>query len=134
MAKPETNSYVTRWRRTGWLGRQDSNLCIQNWDSPRTLSSGREFEHAHLDNCISEKPIVVTGAQRPYNGLSTDGPINLLDAVKLACAPETRGKGAVVAFNGVPHTLHDALELPVGHEPISRGGQAPCDAKHSSAD
>ena len=100
-----------------------------------TLSSGREdFEHAHLDNCISEKPIVVTGAQRPYNGLSTDGPINLLDAVKLACAPETRGKGAVVAFNGVPHTLHDALELPVGHEPISRGGQAPCGAKHSSAD
>ena len=70
----------------------------------------------------SEKPIVVTGAQRPYNGLSTDGPMNLLDAVRLACAPETRGKGAVVAFNGVPHTLHDALELPVGHEPISRGG------------
>jgi len=48
----------------------------------------------------SEKPIVVTGAQRPYNGLSTDGPMNLLDAVRLACAPETRGKGAVVAFNG----------------------------------
>jgi hypothetical protein len=24
----ERPSYVTRWRRTGWLGRQDSNLCI----------------------------------------------------------------------------------------------------------
>ena len=42
-----------------------------------------------------EKPIVVTGAQRPYNGLSTDGPINLLDAIRLAAAPETRGRGAV---------------------------------------
>jgi hypothetical protein len=24
----ERPSYVTRWRRTGWLGRRDSNLCI----------------------------------------------------------------------------------------------------------
>src|SRR3981189_2761471 len=23
---------VTRWRRTGWLGRQDSNLCISKSD------------------------------------------------------------------------------------------------------
>ena len=48
----------------------------------------------------SDKPIVVTGAQRPYNGLSTDGPINLLDAVRVACSPESRGKGAVVVLNG----------------------------------
>jgi len=48
----------------------------------------------------SDKPIVVTGAQRPYNGLSTDGPINLLDAIRVACAPDTRGKGAVVVLNG----------------------------------
>jgi L-asparaginase len=48
----------------------------------------------------SEKPIVVTGAQRPYNGLSTDGPINLLDAIRVACSPDTRGKGAVVVLNG----------------------------------
>ncbi len=26
----ERSSYVTRWRRTGWLGRQDSNLRIRN--------------------------------------------------------------------------------------------------------
>ena len=25
----ERPSYVRRWRRTGWLGRQDSNLCIK---------------------------------------------------------------------------------------------------------
>ena len=32
----------------------------------------------------SEKPIVVTGAQRPFNGLSSDAQMNLLDAVRLA--------------------------------------------------
>jgi hypothetical protein len=26
-------SYVTRWRRTGWLRRQDSNLCVSEQDS-----------------------------------------------------------------------------------------------------
>jgi L-asparaginase len=48
----------------------------------------------------SDKPVVVTGAQRPYNGLSTDGPINLLDAIRVASSPDTRGKGAVVVLNG----------------------------------
>jgi hypothetical protein len=28
----ERPSYVTRWRRTGWLGRRDSNLCISKSD------------------------------------------------------------------------------------------------------
>jgi L-asparaginase len=48
----------------------------------------------------SEKPIVVTGAQRPYNGLSTDGPINLLDAIRVACSPDPRGTGGVVGLSG----------------------------------
>src|SRR5215468_2985347 len=48
----------------------------------------------------SDKPIVVTGAQRPYNGLSSDAQMNLLDAVRLAGAPQARGKGVLVAFNG----------------------------------
>ena len=47
-----------------------------------------------------DKPIVVTGAQRPYTALSADGPVNLLDAVRVAVAPETRGRGAVVVTNG----------------------------------
>ncbi len=47
----------------------------------------------------SDKPIVVTGAQRPYTALSADGPLNLLNAVRVAVAPETRGKGVVVVVN-----------------------------------
>ncbi len=62
-----------------------------------------------------EKPIVVTGAQRPYNGLSTDGPMNLLDAIRLAAAPETRGRGAVVAFNGEINAARDVTKTNTYH-------------------
>jgi L-asparaginase len=48
----------------------------------------------------SAKPVVVTGAQRPYTALSADGPVNLLDAVRVAADPESRGKGAVAVTNG----------------------------------
>src|SRR3979490_3274347 len=36
----ERPSYVRRWRRTGWLGRQDSNLCILESEFAKTLSPG----------------------------------------------------------------------------------------------
>jgi hypothetical protein len=36
----ERPSYVTRWRRTGWLGRRDSNLCILESEFAKTLSPG----------------------------------------------------------------------------------------------
>ena len=41
-------SFVTRWRRTGWLGRQDSNLCISDRNSPRLPARARGFEPLHL--------------------------------------------------------------------------------------
>jgi L-asparaginase len=63
----------------------------------------------------SDKPIVVTGAQRPYNALSTDGPINLLDAVRAAASPETRGKGAVVVFNGEINAARDVTKTNTYH-------------------
>jgi L-asparaginase len=63
----------------------------------------------------SDKPVVVTGAQRPYNGLSTDGPINLLDAIRVACAPESRGKGAVVVLNGEINAARDVTKTDTYH-------------------
>jgi len=63
----------------------------------------------------SEKPIVVTGAQRPFNGLSSDAQMNLLDAVRLACAPASRGKGALVAFNGEINAARDVTKTNTYH-------------------
>jgi L-asparaginase len=63
----------------------------------------------------SEKPIVVTGAQRPYNGLSSDAQMNLLDAVRLACAAQSRGKGVLVAFNGEINSGRDVTKTNTYH-------------------
>lgn len=47
----------------------------------------------------SEKPVVLTGAQRPPSTLGTDSDTNLLDALILAAHPDARGKGAMICFN-----------------------------------
>ena len=63
----------------------------------------------------SDKPIVVTGAQRPFNGLSSDAQMNLLDAVRLASAPAARGKGALVAFNGEINAAREVTKTNTYH-------------------
>lgn len=47
----------------------------------------------------SDKPVIVVGAQRPATGISPDGPINLLSAVRVAAAPQSVGKGVMVVMD-----------------------------------
>jgi L-asparaginase len=47
----------------------------------------------------SDKPVVVVGAQRPPTGISPDGPINLLSAVRVAAAHDSREKGTLVVMD-----------------------------------
>ncbi|WP_309671068.1 asparaginase [Gemmatimonas sp.] len=47
----------------------------------------------------SDKPVIVVGAQRPATGISPDGPINLLAAVRVAVAPQAKGKGVMVVMD-----------------------------------
>ena len=63
----------------------------------------------------SAKPIVVTGAQRPFTALSTDGPMNLLDAFRVATHSETHGKGAVVVANGEINAARDVTKTNTYH-------------------
>ncbi len=63
----------------------------------------------------SAKPIVVTGAQRPFTALSTDAPLNLLDACKVAACPDTRGKGVVVVTNGEINSARDVTKANTYH-------------------
>ncbi len=44
-------------------------------------------------------PVVLVGAQRPSNALGTDAGMNLLNAVRVAGAPEARGLGVLVLLN-----------------------------------
>jgi len=43
--------------------------------------------------------VVVVGSQRPPTGLSSDAGLNLLNAVRVAAAPEARGLGVLVLLN-----------------------------------
>lgn len=47
----------------------------------------------------SDKPVIVVGAQRPATGISPDGPMNLLSAVRTAAAPSAVGKGVMVVMD-----------------------------------
>ena len=59
----------------------------------------------------SDKPVVLVGAQRPPTGISPDGPINLLAAVRVAAAHDSRGKGALVVMDDRIISARDAQKL-----------------------
>jgi len=48
----------------------------------------------------SDKPVVVVGAQRAASERDSDGPRNLLEAVRVAVSSESVGKGTLVVMNG----------------------------------
>jgi L-asparaginase len=48
----------------------------------------------------SDKPVVVVGAQRPSSYPDSDGPRNLLDAVRVVVSAQARGRGTLVVMNG----------------------------------
>lgn len=47
----------------------------------------------------SKKPVVIVGAMRPATAISADGPMNLLNAVKLAADPQAQDRGVLIAMN-----------------------------------
>jgi L-asparaginase len=63
----------------------------------------------------TDKPIVVTGAQRPYSAISSDGPINLFDSIRVACASASRGKGVLVTFNQEINAARDVTKTNTYH-------------------
>jgi L-asparaginase len=61
---------------------------------------------------LPEKPVVFTGAMRPASDIGWDGPSNLLDSVRVAASPLSRGKGALVCMS---ERIHSALEVTKTH-------------------
>jgi L-asparaginase len=53
-----------------------------------------------LDLTVGDsRPVVVTGAMRPADGIGIDGPANLYNAVRVAGTESARGRGTMVLMN-----------------------------------
>lgn len=58
----------------------------------------------YLDLTVqSDKPVVVTGAMRSSNEVGADGPVNLLESIRVAADKRSRGRGTLVVFNDEIH-------------------------------
>lgn len=57
-----------------------------------------------LQNVLdTEIPIVLVGSMRPSTAIGADGPANLYEAMRVASAPESRGRGVLVVLNDTIH-------------------------------
>jgi L-asparaginase len=64
-----------------------------------------------LDLTVADpRPVVVTGAMRPADGVGIDGPANLLNAVRVAASPAARGRGAMILMNDEVLAARDATK------------------------
>ena len=59
----------------------------------------------------SDKPVAYTGAQHLADDPDSDGPRNLTGAIRFVAAPQSRGLGVVIAFDGEAHAARDATKI-----------------------
>src|SRR5712691_208280 len=70
---------------------------------------------------ISTKPVILVGAQRPASDPDSDGPRNLISAIRVAIASEAVGKGAMVVMNGQINAARDVTKTNASQVETFRG-------------
>jgi L-asparaginase len=58
----------------------------------------------------SDRPVVLTGAMRPPSALGTDADLNLLEAIRLAAAPDAAGRGVLAVLNSEIQSVRDVTK------------------------
>jgi len=72
-----------------------------------TLEETAYFLHLTLR---TERPVVVTGAMRPASALSSDGDLNLLNAIRVAADPAAAGRGTLVLLDDRIYSARDVTK------------------------
>ena len=63
----------------------------------------------------SKKPVILVGAMRPSTAISADGPMNLLNAVRLAADPNAADRGVMIAMNDQISAGRDVTKTNTNH-------------------
>jgi L-asparaginase type II len=99
-----------------WVGlaRRINAIFRENAADAVVLTHGTDTleETAYFLNLTvkSDRPVVVVGSMRQASALSSDGPANLLNAVRVGAHPHASGRGVLVLFNDEIHPARDVTK------------------------
>lgn len=102
-----TENWLTIAKRCNEVLKDKSVSGVVITHGTDTLEETAYFLHLTVH---SEKPVIVIGAMRPATAISADGPMNLLNAVKLASSPKGVGKGVMVTMNDTIVSARDVIK------------------------
>ena len=135
-ALPSTRVFFPEWKGLvtciETLAREEDNLAgIVITHGTATLEETAYFLNLTLH---VDLPVVLVGAQRPASALSTDAGMNLVNAVRTAAAPASRGLGVLVMLNDEIHAAREVTKTSTYRLQTFRSpdfgvlGHADCDA------
>lgn len=74
-----------------------------------------------------DRPVVFTGAQRPFDDPASDGPGNLSAAVRIASSPAAQGLGPLVVFDGMAWQARGVRKVDTSRSAaFAAPGRGPC--------
>ncbi|WP_460490499.1 asparaginase domain-containing protein, partial [Corynebacterium nasicanis] len=97
------SSAITLSELDGLIGAVHETLADPTWDAVVVTHGTDSMEDtAFALDCFhtDDRPVVLTGSQRAFDHRESDGPGNLIDALRLASDPLARCQGVLIAFGG----------------------------------
>nr|WP_200876048.1 type II asparaginase [Campylobacter iguaniorum] len=96
------------------LGKRINELLSSGQADGVVITHGTDTmeETAYFLNLVikSDKPVVMVGAMRNSDSLSSDGPLNLYNAVSVAVSKEAVSKGVLVVMNDEIHAAREVTK------------------------
>ena len=90
-------NWLTLAKRINGIFADDPNVAgIVVTHGTNTLEETAYFLNLTIKH---DRPVVLVGSQRPATAISSDGPLNLLNAIRTATALDARGKGVLIVMN-----------------------------------